>query len=60
MFKKTAVITGGAGLLGPQHAIALNEIGFNVVILDVDKKNLKIQKKFLENNKNKNTNILSY
>lgn len=60
MFKKIAVITGGAGLLGPQHAIALNEIGFNVVILDVDKKNLKIKKKFLENNKKKNTNILSY
>jgi NAD(P)-dependent dehydrogenase (short-subunit alcohol dehydrogenase family) len=60
MFKKTAVITGGAGLLGPQHALALNEIGFNVVILDVDKKNLKIKKKFLENNKKKNTNILSY
>jgi NAD(P)-dependent dehydrogenase (short-subunit alcohol dehydrogenase family) len=33
---KTAVITGGAGLLGVQHARALAEIGANVVIADVN------------------------
>ena len=36
--KKNALITGAAGLLGPQHAMALNEIGFNVILLDIDKK----------------------
>ena len=40
--KNNAVITGAAGLLGPQHALALNEIGFNVVLLDIDKKNLTL------------------
>lgn len=33
---QTAVITGGAGLLGVQHASALAEIGANVVIADVN------------------------
>jgi len=33
---KVAVITGGAGLLGPQHARALAEIGANVVLADID------------------------
>jgi NAD(P)-dependent dehydrogenase (short-subunit alcohol dehydrogenase family) len=33
---KTAVITGGSGLLGVQHARALAEIGANVVIADVN------------------------
>jgi NAD(P)-dependent dehydrogenase (short-subunit alcohol dehydrogenase family) len=60
MFKKTAIITGGAGLLGPQHAIALNQIGFNIVILDIDKKKLAKQKEILNKNKKENTHILSY
>ena len=38
--KKSALITGGAGLLGPQHAIALNELNFNIVLLDIDKTKL--------------------
>jgi NAD(P)-dependent dehydrogenase (short-subunit alcohol dehydrogenase family) len=33
---KTALITGGAGLLGVQHAIALLEVGANVVLSDID------------------------
>lgn len=33
---RTAVITGGSGLLGIQHARALAEIGANVVIADID------------------------
>ncbi|TCS70988.1 NAD(P)-dependent dehydrogenase (short-subunit alcohol dehydrogenase family) [Sulfuritortus calidifontis] len=33
---RVAVITGGSGLLGVQHAHALAEIGANVVIADID------------------------
>jgi NAD(P)-dependent dehydrogenase (short-subunit alcohol dehydrogenase family) len=35
-----ALITGGAGLLGKEHAIALLEVGANIVLLDIDKENL--------------------
>ena len=39
MFKnKFALITGAGGLLGVQHAGALAEIGFNIVLLDIKKK----------------------
>ena len=31
-----ALITGGAGLLGPQHAIALAECGAAVTLADID------------------------
>lgn len=34
---KTAVITGGGGLLGVQHAEALAEFGANVVLLDINR-----------------------
>ena len=33
---KTALITGAAGLLGPQHAAALAECGAKVLVTDVD------------------------
>jgi NAD(P)-dependent dehydrogenase (short-subunit alcohol dehydrogenase family) len=38
---KTAVITGGAGLLGPQHAHALLEHDCNVCLLDIDRERLE-------------------
>ena len=34
---KTAVITGGAGLLGYKHAEALMEFGANCVLVDICK-----------------------
>jgi NAD(P)-dependent dehydrogenase (short-subunit alcohol dehydrogenase family) len=37
---KTALITGGAGLLGKEHALALLEAGANVVLWDINKENL--------------------
>lgn len=37
---KTALITGGAGMLGMQHAAAILEINGSVVITDICKKNL--------------------
>jgi NAD(P)-dependent dehydrogenase (short-subunit alcohol dehydrogenase family) len=39
---KFALITGAAGLLGKEHAIALLEISANVVLLDIDSEKLKI------------------
>jgi len=37
---KSALITGGAGLLGKEHAIALLEVGANVVLWDINKESL--------------------
>ena len=37
---KTALITGAAGLLGYEHAISLLESRANIIISDVNKKNL--------------------
>ena len=42
--KKYALITGASGLLGPEHAAALAEIGFNLILIDIKKKELN--KKF--------------
>ena len=45
---KTALITGGGGLLGPQHAIALAKINFRVILIDLNKSKLLISKKKIE------------
>jgi len=37
---KSALITGGAGLLGKEHALALLEVGANVVLWDINTENL--------------------
>ena len=34
---KIAVVTGGAGLLGQQHTLAILENGGSAVIIDIDK-----------------------
>jgi len=57
---KNAVITGGAGLLGPEHAMALNEIGFNIILLDIEKKKLINSHKKLKKKLKKNTKIFIY
>ncbi len=44
----TAIITGGGGLLGEQHAAALGEEGCNLVLLDVDQGNLATKAKVLQ------------
>ena len=46
---KVAVITGGAGLLGIQHAEAIAEYGGNPVILDIDLKKAERASKNIEN-----------
>lgn len=46
--KKLAIITGGCGLLGWQHAIALGEINYQVVIIDNDIHKISIRKKSKE------------
>ena len=58
--KKNALITGGAGLLGPQHAKALNEIGFNIILLDIDSKNLSMNFKKLKKQLKKKTRIYKF
>jgi NAD(P)-dependent dehydrogenase (short-subunit alcohol dehydrogenase family) len=60
MADKNVVITGAGGLLGPEHASALNELGYNVIMLDNDK--ISLNNKFNKINKNKRhkTKILKY
>lgn len=43
-----AIVTGGAGLLGREHAIALAEIGYKVFLFDIDHEGLKSAKKYVE------------
>ena len=50
---KTAIITGAAGLLGYEHAIALADAGYNIVILDINLKILKQKAQLLDSNKKK-------
>ena len=45
-----ALITGGAGLLGKEHAKALMEAGANVVLWDVDSEALNAAKSNFQNN----------
>jgi NAD(P)-dependent dehydrogenase (short-subunit alcohol dehydrogenase family) len=58
-FEKFALITGGSGLLGPYHADALAEIGFNIILVDINKSKLEFEKKNLEK-KFKNIKILIF
>ena len=44
---KTALITGGVGLLGMQHAAAILEVGGKVVITDLKESDLTKTKKQL-------------
>ena len=44
---RNAVITGGAGLLGYQHASALIELNANIYLLDVNFKKMLEKKKEL-------------
>jgi len=39
--RKFALITGASGLLGPEHAAALAEIGYNLILVDINKQELK-------------------
>ncbi len=48
---KTAIITGSAGLLGEEHALALLDIGARVILTDINEKKLiksykKLKKKY--------------
>lgn len=57
--ERVALITGAAGLLGEQHAIALLEVNFKVILVDINLKKLNkmvniLKKKFPQNK------ILSY
>jgi NAD(P)-dependent dehydrogenase (short-subunit alcohol dehydrogenase family) len=38
---KTALITGGGGFLGPEHAIGLARYSARIILIDIDKKGLK-------------------
>ena len=41
---RTALITGGAGLLGPRHAIGLSSAGAKVILTDINAEGLEIAK----------------
>tara|TARA_X000000950_G_C13766310_1_gene599031 strand:+ start:10 stop:816 length:807 start_codon:yes stop_codon:yes gene_type:complete len=57
--KKFSIITGASGLLGEQHAFALAEAGFELILTDIDQKNLnKVQKKIKK--KFSSRRIISY
>lgn len=57
--KKYSVITGAAGLLGPYHAEALADEGYNVILIDINCKKLNLVKKKLQK-KYKKIKFLSY
>ena len=56
---RVALITGGAGLLGREHARALLEIGAKVVLTDIRKKYLEVERDELGSVYGK-ANILAY
>ena len=56
---KTALITGAAGLLGYEHAVALMSVSCNLVLVDINKSKLILTKKKLLNFKKK-IKILTY
>ena len=56
---KSALITGGAGLLGREHAIALSKFKSKIVLLDIDQKKLIMAKKYIKS-KNSSANIIIY
>ena len=50
---KTTLITGGGGLLGPEHAIILSKYNSKIILIDIDKKKLVDSKnKILKSNPN--------
>jgi NAD(P)-dependent dehydrogenase (short-subunit alcohol dehydrogenase family) len=57
--KNFALITGATGLLGPFHAESLAEIGYNIILLDLKIKKLKVLEQRLKR-KFKKTKILYY
>ena len=42
---KIALITGGGGLLGPEHGIGLVRYGATIVLIDIDQDGLRVAKK---------------
>ena len=46
--KLYSLITGSAGLLGRYHAEALLQLGLNIVITDIDQKELNLTYKYLK------------
>ena len=48
--KKNIIITGAAGLLGRSHAKAIAEAGGNPILIDIDMKNMKSVKNFIDKN----------
>lgn len=56
---KTALITGAAGLLGQEHALALLESGANIILTDINEDKLLALKNELSKSY-KNSNIASY
>jgi len=57
--KLYSLITGSAGLLGRYHAEALLQLGLNIVISDINKKELNLTHKYLKKLYPKN-NIVKY
>ena len=58
--KKTALITGSAGLLGYEHAVALLEIGANLIVTDIDQEKLFNLSEKLKEKANKSDIISHY